>query len=38
MKTKSYYGNAKPEVPEINKGVIIEGNFYPTTDPAEASG
>jgi hypothetical protein len=38
MKTKSYYGMAKPEVPEINKGVIIEGNFYPTNDPAEASG
>jgi hypothetical protein len=37
MKTKSYYGMAKPEIPDINKGAIIEGNFYPTNDPGEAS-
>ena len=28
---------AKPDIPEVNKGVIIEGNFYPTNEPAEAS-
>jgi len=38
MKSNSYYGHTKPEVPEINKGVVIDGNFYPNTDPAEASG
>lgn len=38
MKTGSYYGHTKPIVPEINRGVTIEGNFYPMNDQEEAAG
>ena len=37
MKTGSYYGHTKPDIPDVNRGTIVEGNFFPTTDAMEAS-
>ena len=38
MKTGQYYGHTKQDVPDMNKGAVIEGNFYPMDNPSEASG
>lgn len=32
MKTDSYYGYAKPKIPEDNKGVMFDGKFFPSDD------
>lgn len=32
MKTDNYYGFAVPNIPNENKGSIVNGNFYPTDE------
>jgi hypothetical protein len=38
MRTDKYYGYAEPKIPENNKGMIMNGNFYPSEDGAVANG
>lgn len=38
MKTDKYYGYAQPNIPEGNKGTIVNGNFYPTDEASVANG